>query len=103
VKWNLPLEEALGFLLPRLGREMRPAVGAVFPFAEAAFQALLDRGHTGKIVVRLQMPRRGFCHGGGPKRIQVPRRGQSRGEGPRKAFPQLRLGHPMLRNQSAGT
>jgi len=49
------LEEALGFLLPRLGREMRPVVGAVFPFAEAeaAFQALLDRGHTGKIVVRL--------------------------------------------------
>jgi NADPH2:quinone reductase len=48
------LEEALGFLLPRLGREMRPVVGAVFPFAEAeaAFQALLDRGHTGKIVVR---------------------------------------------------
>jgi NADPH2:quinone reductase len=33
---------------------MRPVVGAVFPFAEAeaAFQALLDRGHTGKIVVR---------------------------------------------------
>ena len=49
------LEEALGFLLPRLGREMRPVVGAVFPFAEAeaAFQALLDRWHTWKIVVRL--------------------------------------------------
>ena len=54
VKWNLPLEEALGFLLPRLGREMRPVVGAVFPFAEAeaAFQALLERGHTGKTMVR---------------------------------------------------
>jgi len=54
VKWNPPPEEALGFLLPRPGREMRPVVGAVFPFAEAeaAFQALLDRGHTGKIVVR---------------------------------------------------
>lgn len=49
------LEEALAFLLPRLGRELRPVVGRVFPFleAEAAFQALLDRGHTGKIVVRL--------------------------------------------------
>jgi len=49
------LEEALAFLLPRVGKEMRPVVGAVFPFAqaEAAFQALLDRGHTGKIVVRL--------------------------------------------------
>jgi len=30
-------------------------VGPVFPFAEAeaAFRALLDRGHTGKVVVRL--------------------------------------------------
>ncbi|TBH21778.1 zinc-binding dehydrogenase [Thermus thermamylovorans] len=49
------LEEALGFLLPRLGRELKPVVGAVFPFPEAerAFQALLDRGHRGKIVVRI--------------------------------------------------
>jgi galactokinase len=49
------VEEALGFLLPRLGRELRPVVGPVFPFAEAeaAFRALLDRGHTGKVVVRL--------------------------------------------------
>ena len=60
--WLTPLlregalvEEALGFLLPRLGRELRPVVGPVFPFAEAeaAFRALLDRGHTGKVVVRL--------------------------------------------------
>ncbi|GAA5335739.1 MULTISPECIES: zinc-binding dehydrogenase [Thermus] len=60
--WLAPLmgeralvEEALGFLLPRLGKELKPVVGRVFPFAEAeaAFQALLDRGHTGKIVVRL--------------------------------------------------
>lgn len=60
--WLAPLlrerplvEEALAFLLPRLGKELRPVVGAVFPFLEAerAFQALLDRGHTGKIVVRL--------------------------------------------------
>ncbi|WP_243029685.1 NADPH:quinone oxidoreductase family protein [Thermus altitudinis] len=60
--WLAPLlrqqalvQEALGFLLPRLGRELKPVVGAVFPFleAEAAFQALIDRGHTGKIVVRL--------------------------------------------------
>ncbi|MGC8967112.1 MAG: NADPH:quinone oxidoreductase family protein [Thermus sp.] len=49
------LEEALAFLLPRLGRELRPVVGKVVPFleAETAFQALLDRGHTGKVVVRL--------------------------------------------------
>ncbi|GGM91785.1 quinone oxidoreductase [Thermus composti] len=49
------LEEALAFLLPRLGKTLRPVVGKVFPFAEAeaAFQALLDRGHVGKIVVRL--------------------------------------------------
>lgn len=49
------LEEALAFLLPRLGGELKPVVGGVFPFleAEAAFQALLDRGHTGKIVVRV--------------------------------------------------
>ncbi len=49
------LEEALAFLLPRVGKGIRPVVGAVFPFAEAeaAFQALLDRGHMGKIVVRL--------------------------------------------------
>ncbi|GLV49046.1 quinone oxidoreductase [Thermus sp. LT1-2-5] len=60
--WLAPLlgerplvDEALGFLLPRLGKALRPVVGQVFPFAqaEAAFQALLDRGHTGKIVVRL--------------------------------------------------
>uniref|UniRef100_A0A7C2C231 NADPH:quinone oxidoreductase family protein n=1 Tax=Thermus islandicus TaxID=540988 RepID=A0A7C2C231_9DEIN len=60
--WLAPLmgerplvEEALGFLLPRLGKELKPVVGRVFPFAEAeaAFQALLDRSHTGKIVVRL--------------------------------------------------
>ncbi|WP_038046924.1 NADPH:quinone oxidoreductase family protein [Thermus caliditerrae] len=50
-----PVEEALAFLLPRLGGELKPVVGAVFPFLEAerAFQALLDRGHRGKIVVRL--------------------------------------------------
>lgn len=49
------VQEALRFLLPRLGRELKPVVGRVFPFpeAEAAFQALLDRGHVGKIVVRL--------------------------------------------------
>jgi NADPH:quinone reductase len=49
--WRRPWASSL----PRLGREMRSVVGAVFPFAEAeaAFQALLDRGHTGKIVVRL--------------------------------------------------
>ncbi|WP_105317203.1 NADPH:quinone oxidoreductase family protein [Thermus tenuipuniceus] len=60
--WLAPLlreealvQEALKFLLPRLGQELKPVVGAVFPFleAEAAFQALLDRGHVGKIVVRL--------------------------------------------------
>ena len=60
--WLAPLlrekalvQEALRFLLPRLGRELKPVVGRVFPFpeAEAAFQALLDRGHVGKIVVRL--------------------------------------------------
>ncbi|GAA6755438.1 NADPH:quinone oxidoreductase family protein [Thermus thalpophilus] len=60
--WLAPLmgerplvEEALGFLLPRLGKELKSVVGRVFPFAEAeaAFQALLDRSHTGKIVVRL--------------------------------------------------
>lgn len=59
--WLAPLlreralvEEALGFLLPRLGQGLRPVVGAVFPFEEAekAFQALLDRGHVGKVVVR---------------------------------------------------
>ncbi len=60
--WLAPLlgerplvEEALGFLLPRLGKELKPMVGQVFPFAEAeaAFRALLDRSHTGKVVVRL--------------------------------------------------
>lgn len=59
--WLTPLlqdralvEEALRFLLPRLGQELKPVVGRVFPFreAEAAFGALLDRGHTGKVVVR---------------------------------------------------
>ncbi|MGC8968577.1 MAG: hypothetical protein ACP5JV_09780 [Thermus sp.] len=46
------MEEALGFLLPRLGRELRPVVGPIFPFSEAeeAFRALLDRG---AVVVRL--------------------------------------------------
>ncbi|AFV76142.1 Zn-dependent oxidoreductase, NADPH:quinone reductase [Thermus oshimai JL-2] len=50
------LEEALGFLLPRLGQTLKPVVGQVFPFAEAeaAFQALLDRGHVGKVVVRVR-------------------------------------------------
>lgn len=45
----------LDFLLARLGREPRPVVEAVFPFleAEAAFQALVDRGHSGKMVVRI--------------------------------------------------
>ncbi len=61
--WLAPLlqerplvEEALGFLLPRWrSGEIRPLVGPIFPFAEAekAFQALLDRGHVGKVVVRL--------------------------------------------------
>jgi Uma2 family endonuclease len=34
---------------------------------------------------------------------KCPRRGSCRGGGPRKALPQPRLGHLMLRNQSAGT
>ncbi len=60
--WLAPLlrekalvEEALAFLLPRLGRGLKPVVGKVFPFleAEAAFRTLVDRGHAGKVVVRL--------------------------------------------------
>nr|WP_253704848.1 hypothetical protein [Thermus scotoductus] len=54
--WLAPLlrekalvQEASRFPLPRLGRELKPVVGRVFPFAEAAhaFQAPMDRGHVG--------------------------------------------------------
>jgi NADPH2:quinone reductase len=60
--WLAPLmrqralvERSLEFLLPRLGTTLRPIVGAVFSFAEVeeAFRTLTDRGHQGKVVVRL--------------------------------------------------
>ncbi|MFN4073937.1 MAG: hypothetical protein ACK4G4_11085 [Thermus sp.] len=60
--WLAPLlreealvQAALTFLLPRLGQELKPEVGWIFLFSEAkaALQVLLDRGHVGKVVIRL--------------------------------------------------